>query len=94
MSRSGGPGEERREEWYASRRKRSTSLVRYAGVLSAVLGFLTIGVALSNLYEPTVEGPIGIDPSPLFGLTNIAGAGITAVLFGGLLYLYAVRAGV
>lgn len=79
---------------YSSRRQRSPSVVRRLAAVIVVAGFLALGFVLLNLYVPALSGGVGIDPDPLFGLTNIAAAGIAAILFGGLLYLYANRANV
>ncbi|MFB6117691.1 hypothetical protein [Halosegnis sp.] len=79
--------------WHTSRRRRSPSLVRLFALLVVVGGLLLLGYVLAVLYVPNLD-PTDIQVGPLYGLTNLAIAAIGAILFGGLTYLYASRAGV
>ena len=95
MSASGGRDDGDHETtWYASRRERSPSALQYSALLTIALGLGIIGFAVLNVYVPSLSDPTSVDAAPLFGLTNIIVIGVSMAAFGGLVYLYASRAGV
>jgi len=80
--------------WYASRRERSPSVLQYSALVAIALGLGVVAFALLNTYVPSLSDPTSVNTAPLFGLTNLVGAGISMTTFGSLVYIYASRAGV
>ena len=95
MSASGGRDDSDPETtWYASRRERSPSVLQYSALVIIALGLGIVAFALLNVYVPSLSDPTSVNAAPLFGLTNLVSVGITMAAFGGLVYIYASRAGV
>lgn len=76
-----------------SQRKRGRSVLRIIGLVLMAVGLLAIVLALGALYTPDTANPVLVDFRPLLGLSNIAGFGIFALLFGLLAYFFSLQFG-